>query len=252
MRWPILADSLGDFWGRRWNAGFRDLAFGLLFARLAAILPARAAALAVFLASGLIHEMVITLPARSGYGWPTIYFLIQGAGLLTERSRFGRRLGLRHGIAGRCFALAVVVIPIGVLFPPPFVLGVMVPFFPRSGGAAMSLLFAIQLAGTLHLLVAAANLGLPRVLRYREGLADAPVIVRQIFYVHAFYIVLVLAGFGAACLFLPGLALHHALREILSGFLALFWSLRVRDPVRATTTARPKAQYRSDTSPSPS
>ena len=68
MRWPALAHSLGDFWGRRWNAGFSDFAFGLLFTRLAALMPPRIATLIIFLFSGLIHELVITFPARGGYG----------------------------------------------------------------------------------------------------------------------------------------------------------------------------------------
>jgi hypothetical protein len=129
MRWPILANSLSDFWGKRWNAGFRDLAFGLLFVRLAGCMPPRIATLMIFLISGLIHELVITFPAGAGYGLPTFYFTIQGTGLLLERSRLGVRRGLRRGVAGRIFALLVVTLPVFALFPEPFVLRVMVPFF---------------------------------------------------------------------------------------------------------------------------
>lgn len=129
MRWPALANSLSDFWGRRWNAGFRDLAFGLLFVRLSGWAPPRIAALMIFLISGLIHELVITFPAGAGYGLPTCYFMIQGMGFLCERSRFGKRMGLRRGVAGRIFAMTIVTLPALVLFPEPFVLRVMVPFF---------------------------------------------------------------------------------------------------------------------------
>ena len=127
MSWPVLANSLGDFWSKRWNAGFRDLAFGLWFVRLSKWMPPRLAALTVFLISGLIHELVITVPAGAGYGFPTCYFLIQGLGVLGERCRFGA--ALRSTWVGRVFAIAVVALPVFALFPETFVLRVMVPFF---------------------------------------------------------------------------------------------------------------------------
>jgi len=129
MNWPARAHSLGDFWGNRWNAGFSDFAFGLLFTRLAARMPPRIATLIIFLFSGLIHELVITFPAGGGYGLPTFYFAIQGAGMLLERSHLGLRLKLRRTLRGRIFAIGVVTLPIFALFPEAFVLRVMVPFF---------------------------------------------------------------------------------------------------------------------------
>jgi hypothetical protein len=129
MNCPITAHSLGDFWGKRWNSGFRDIVFGLMFIRLAKRFGTTSAAIITFVISGLIHEIVITFPAGAGYGLPTLYFTIQGVAMLVERSNKGARLGLAHGWQGHTFALVVVTLPIFALFPPPFVLGVMVPFF---------------------------------------------------------------------------------------------------------------------------
>jgi hypothetical protein len=128
MRCPIAAGSLGDFWGKRWNSGFRDIVFGLMFIRLAKRFGTATAALATFVISGLLHELVITFPARAGYGLPTLYFALQGAAMLAERSELGGKLRLTSGWRGHAFALAIVMLPIFALFPPPFVVGVMVPF----------------------------------------------------------------------------------------------------------------------------
>lgn len=128
MRAPVLAASLGEFWGKRWNSGFRDLVFGLWFVRLRTGYGARRATLTLFLFSGLVHDLVISLPARGGYGLPTAYFLLQGGGLLAEHVR-GTPLARRRGRwPGRVWTLLVVVGPAFWLFHPPFVRRVILPF----------------------------------------------------------------------------------------------------------------------------
>jgi D-alanyl-lipoteichoic acid acyltransferase DltB (MBOAT superfamily) len=128
MNRPLLARSLSDFWGSRWNLGFRQLSYDLLFQPLHRKLGTGGAMLATFLASGIIHEIVITIPARGGYGGPTAYFVLQGLGLAIERSRAGKALRLRRGATGRLFAALMLLGPVVLLFPPPFVLRVILPF----------------------------------------------------------------------------------------------------------------------------
>ena len=82
----------------------------------------------VFVASGLIHDLVISLPARGGYGLPTGYFVLQGIGVTVERSFVGERLGLRGGLPGWLFMAVFTAGPAFWLFHPPFVTRVMVPF----------------------------------------------------------------------------------------------------------------------------
>lgn len=134
MNAPARAATLGEFWGKRWNTGFNVLVRVFLFrpwvARGGRPLTAT---LIVFLFSGLVHELVITVPARAGFGLPTAYFLLQAAALLLERSEGGRRAGLGHGSRGRCFALAVVALPIGWLFPPVFVHHIILPMLHAIG-----------------------------------------------------------------------------------------------------------------------
>jgi len=83
-------------------------------------------------------------------------------------------------------------------------------------------------AGVVQLLIASANLFAPRKLRYAENLALVSPMVRQIFRVMCFYIVVVLVGFAGLCFaFAPDLAGGSTLGRALSGFLALFWGVRV-------------------------
>lgn len=123
MNWPALARSLSEFWGRRWNTAFRDLTHRFLFAPLAGRLGPRWAVAVGFLFSGVVHDLVISLPAGGGYGWPTLYFVIQGIGLLAER-----RVG-----ASRLLTGVVLIAPAYGLFHPPFVLNVILPFLAAVG-----------------------------------------------------------------------------------------------------------------------
>ena len=121
MRSPLLAPSLAEFWSKRWNTAFHDLVHRFTFRPMARRNGASAGTFLVFLLSGLVHEMVISLPARGGYGLPTVYFLIQGLGVVGEHTRLGRRLGLGRGVRGWLFTVLVVATPAFWLFHPPFI-----------------------------------------------------------------------------------------------------------------------------------
>lgn len=133
MNHPLAATSVADFWGRRWNTAFRDITHRRLFRPLASRWGATAALLVSFLVSGLIHDLVISLPAGAGFGLPTGYFLVQALGVLFERSASGRRLGLGRGWTGRAFALAVIAGPAFLLFHPWFIHNVVLPFLAALG-----------------------------------------------------------------------------------------------------------------------
>ena len=135
MDHPLRSESLTEFWGRRWNTAFRDLTHRFLFRPLTPWLGARGAIFGGFLFSGLVHDVVISLPARGGYGGPTLFFASQALAMLFERSASGRRLGLGRGAAGRIFTAAVLLIPLCFLFHPPFVERIMVPFMRALGAA---------------------------------------------------------------------------------------------------------------------
>jgi hypothetical protein len=133
MNAPIKATSLTEFWGRRWNGAFNQLVLELFFVRLARKVGAVRATLTAFLVSGLIHELVISIPAGAGYGLPTSYFLLQGWGIVTQRSPLGKQWGLRGGVRGWLFTMALTAGPAVFLFHPPFVRRVIIPFMQAIG-----------------------------------------------------------------------------------------------------------------------
>jgi hypothetical protein len=133
---PMLARSVSDFWGRRWNLAFRDLMHRFVLRPLAPMIGVAWATVAVFVVSGLIHDAVISLTANGGWGLPTLYFMLQAGAVFVERSSLGQRIGLGHGFVGWLFAFAVIALPAGLLFHAPFIEHVVDPMvraIPGSG-----------------------------------------------------------------------------------------------------------------------
>ncbi len=133
MDHPVQSTSVAEFWGRRWNTAFRDLANQFLFRPLSRTFAPTPALAAVFLFSGVVHDLVISLPAQGGYGLPTLYFTIQSLGMLVERSRPGRRLGLMCGWRGWLFTAFALLIPVPLLLHEPFRNNVVLPMMSDLG-----------------------------------------------------------------------------------------------------------------------
>ena len=131
---PLASATLSEFWGRRWNTAFRDLTHRFMFRPLNARFNAPTAVMVGFVFSGLIHDLVISLPAGGGYGGPTVYFVLQGVTILMQRTKLAKRSGLNRGWKGWAFTWAVLILPLPLLFHPPFVLNVIVPFMKAMGG----------------------------------------------------------------------------------------------------------------------
>lgn len=130
MNAPIKSMSVAEFWGRRWNSAFRDLAHPFLFVPMSRKLGAGAGLWASFAVSGLAHELVISVPAGAGYGLPTVYFLIQALGVCLERLW---SIALKGRVTRWHFTHTFTALPAFILFHPPFVERVMIPFFRAIG-----------------------------------------------------------------------------------------------------------------------
>ena len=124
---PLAAANLAEFWERRWNKAFRDLAHRHVVAPSIRRLGPRGALVAGFTFSGLVHELCISLPAGGGYGLPLLYFWLQAGAILFARSTFGTRLGFRRGLRAKLYATLVLAAPLPLLFHEPFVRRVIAP-----------------------------------------------------------------------------------------------------------------------------
>ena len=116
FRKPWRSKSLAEFWSRRWNAGFSEMLAVIVSRPVTQRFGRRASIFAAFLASGVLHELAISVPARGGYGLPTLYFALHGVLVA---------LGLR----GRVATMLAVVLPLPLLFHAPFMRAVVMPIF---------------------------------------------------------------------------------------------------------------------------
>ena len=85
FRNPLAMRGFRDFWGKRWNLAYSQMMARAVKKPLTPVLGDKGSMFAVFLVSGLLHELAITVPVGGGYGWPTAFFIIHGVICLLEK-----------------------------------------------------------------------------------------------------------------------------------------------------------------------
>ena len=130
MKFPAATRKISEFWGGRWNKAFNQLDYPFVYTPLKRKLGPSYGLFITFLLSGLIHEIVISLPAKAGWGLPTLYFLIQALGMLAERTKIYRKL---NQTAKQVFTYGIIAGPAFILFHPPFMKTVILPFVQTLG-----------------------------------------------------------------------------------------------------------------------
>lgn len=106
---PILSQSIGEFWGRRWNRLIGDWLHQVCY--LPFFRQPGKGLFVAFTVSGGIHELLVSLPSYLVYrthlwGMMTVYFLIQYFGIIVERRWLTARPGIR-----RLFSWFVILVP---------------------------------------------------------------------------------------------------------------------------------------------
>jgi len=123
FRAPLLSTTLKEFWGRRWNLAFSEMTASGVYRPVSSVAGRNTGIVAAFVASGLLHELAISVPVKAGYGLPLLYFAIHGVVMLVEP-----RLGLdARPRIGRVWTTAWLVLPLPILFHEPFLRGVVWP-----------------------------------------------------------------------------------------------------------------------------
>lgn len=86
----------------------------------------------------------------------------------------------------------------------------------------------LQICGGLLLALSALHTVFPRRFRWSEDLAQLTLLNRQIFWVHTYFLCLILVLMGLVCLFAPAALLERSTLGIwVAAGLMLFWQMRL-------------------------
>lgn len=120
---PIYAHSVSEWWGKRWNLAVHTVLSLVFWQPLKPIIGWRWAAAVVFIASGLLHELLLSYPAAGGWGWPLGYFIVQIGATSLERLRSVRAWLRQSDRRQASWTLSWIIIPAPLLFRPELILG---------------------------------------------------------------------------------------------------------------------------------
>lgn len=111
FRAPLEAQSLRDFWGKRWNLAFTEMTSVAVYRPLSEKWTVTPAFVTSFLFSGLLHEVALSFPVNKGYGFPLLYFAVQLLLIVIEEKIF-------KGKPGKVWVMLGLILPLPILFHP--------------------------------------------------------------------------------------------------------------------------------------
>lgn len=127
FRSPYKSRSLNEFWGKRWNMAFSEMTTLIAYRPLKFKIGKTGAMMISFLLSGVLHEIAISLPVKAGYGLPMLYFALHGILMYAEEKSALVQKILADKILSHLWVLGWLILPIHLLFHPPFMEGVLKP-----------------------------------------------------------------------------------------------------------------------------
>jgi alginate O-acetyltransferase complex protein AlgI len=126
FRAPYKAKSLKEFWGKRWNVAFSEMTALIAYRPLKEKIGIQNAVIASFLLSGILHEIAISFPVRSGYGLPMLYFAIHAIAMQIEaKSNFIQKV-IRHPVYSHVWVMSLLILPMPLLFHAEFIRNVLI------------------------------------------------------------------------------------------------------------------------------
>ncbi len=117
---PARSRSLKEFWGRRWNMAFSEMTALIIYKPLIGKFGKTTAMLSAFLVSGFLHEIAISFPVGTGYGYPLLFFVIHAIGMTAENMiPFVKKI-IEHKILSHFWVFAWLLVPMPLLFHAGF------------------------------------------------------------------------------------------------------------------------------------
>jgi hypothetical protein len=117
QRKPIASRTVSEFWSRRWNRAVSEWLNELVYRPLARRHSVVTATLAAFLVSGLMHAWLFAPLGLAAAAMAGAFFVIQGCAMIAERRL---RVRLWRPALARAWSLAVIVLPLPLLYVPAF------------------------------------------------------------------------------------------------------------------------------------
>lgn len=122
---PLKSKTLHEFWSRRWNVAFVELTTIAVLRPIKKRFSPNFAVGASYVFSGLLHELAISLPVRSGYGKPFFYFILQAVLILFIEKHLIKPT--TNATKRLLWLLACLFLPIFILFHRQFILHIVLP-----------------------------------------------------------------------------------------------------------------------------